>query len=100
MGFSKVWIKWIMLCVTTVSYSVCFRGSQVGPITPRRGLRQGDPSSPYLFLICVEGLSMPISKIAVEGKISGCRISPNVPSITHLLFIDDSFLFFKATTEE
>lgn len=42
MGFSTKWISWIMLCVTTVSYSVSFNGSQVGPIIPKRGLRQGD----------------------------------------------------------
>lgn len=40
MGFLKKWIDWVMLCVTTVSYSINFNGSQVGPITPRRGLRQ------------------------------------------------------------
>ena len=45
MGFSRKWISWIMLCVSTVSYSVNFNGQQVGPIKPWRGLRQGDPMS-------------------------------------------------------
>lgn len=100
MGFSEKWIKWIMVCVTTVSYFITFQGSSIGPITPNRGLRQGDPLSPYLFLLCVEGLSLSLKKAAGNGVIHGCCISPTAPSITHLLFADDSFLFFKATAEE
>lgn len=89
-----------MLCVSTVSYSVCFNGDYVGPITPKRGLRQGDPLSPYLFLFCVEGLSLSIREAATTGKIRGCKISTNAPAVTHLLFADDSFLFYNATSEE
>lgn len=43
LGFCRTWISCIMLCVTTVSYKVCFNGSSVSPINPERGLRQGDP---------------------------------------------------------
>lgn len=63
MGFSIKWISWIMLCVTTMSYYVRFNRSQIGPIIPWRGLRQGDHLLPYLFLICVEGLSLLINDI-------------------------------------
>lgn len=100
MGFSSVWINWIILCVTTVSYSVLFNGTFLGPIVPRRGLRQGDPLSPYLFLLCVEGLSASITQAALSGKIKGCQISTDAPPITHLLFADDSFLLFKANMHE
>lgn len=100
MGFSERWIKWIMMCVTTVSYSISFQGSMIGPIIPSRGLRQGDPLSPYLFLICVEGLSLSLKEAAASNRMNGCSICVSAPSITHLLFADDSFLFFRATTAE
>ena len=100
MGFSEKWIEWMMLCVRTVSYSISFQGSMICPIIPTRGLRQGDPFSPYLFLLCVEGLSSSLKSAAGNGSINVCCICNLAPSITHLLFADDSFLFFKATTEE
>lgn len=100
MGLSEKWIKWVMLCVSTVSYSISFQGSSIGPIIPSRGLRQGDPLSPYLFLLCVEGLSKALKSAAVSGQIKGCRICTSAPSVTHLLFADDSFLFFKANDAE
>lgn len=94
-GFSDKWIKWVMMCVTTVSYSISFQGSSVGPILPKRGLRQGDPLSPYLFLLCVEVLSLSLKNAASSGLIHGCCISNTAPSVTYLLFTDDRFLFVK-----
>lgn len=58
MGFQEKWISLIMMCVTTISYSVLINGEPKGRIVPTRGLRQGDPISPYLFLLCVGGLSV------------------------------------------
>lgn len=74
LGFSDKWIAWIQLCVTTVTYSINFNGTLVGPINPSGGLRQGDPLSPYLFLFCMEGLSRILQKSANEGRIKGCKI--------------------------
>lgn len=100
MGFDKRWVDLIMLCVSTVQYSILMNGRRVGPIYPKRGLRQGCPLSPYLFVICAQGLSSLIEKAEREGSIHGCKICRGAPLITHLLFADDCLLFFRATNSE
>lgn len=100
LGFCDKWIEWIMRCVSTVSYGISFNGSTVGHIYPKRGLRQGDPLSPYLFLFCVKGLSNLLDNAKDGGRIHGCRIGLNALVVSHLLFADDSFLFFRASIEE
>lgn len=100
MDFCSKWIEWVMMCVSIVSCDFCFNGSSIGPVTPSRGLRQGDPLSPYLFLFCVEGLTSSLNKAASEGEIHGSQINLNAPTVTHLLFADNSFLFFRADTTE
>ncbi|XP_074373526.1 uncharacterized protein LOC141713854 [Apium graveolens] len=62
-----------MLCIRTVSYELCFNGASIGPIIPSRGICQGDPLSPYLFLFCVETLSLALSKAVVEETIHGVK---------------------------
>ena len=100
MGFAKKWVNLIMLCISSVSYSVIINGEACGNITPSRGIRQGDPLSPYLFLLCAESFSALIHKAARDNQISGMSIGRGCPIITHLFFADDSLLFCKAKDQE
>ena len=100
LGFHSRWIQLIMKCITTVSYSILVNGNIIESFVPERGLRQRDPFSPYLFLICTEGLSALIAKYHSEGLISGTKASRMGPLVTRLFFANDSLLFVKANRRE
>jgi len=89
-----------MLCVENVQYSVKLNHKLIEPIILGRGLKQGDPLSPYLFLICVEGLSALIKSAQQEGKVHGISICHGALNIAHSLFFDDCYLFCRATSNE
>jgi hypothetical protein len=100
MGFCEQWISWIMSCVKSVRFSVKVNGRTLEPFSPSRGLRQGDPLSPYLFLFVGETLSCILNKWTTEGRITLLKVARGASGISNLLFADDSLLFFKSTSEE
>lgn len=96
LGFAQTWIRSVMRCVTYVWYSVKVNGDLSVPFIPSRGLRQGDPISPYLFVLCAEGLSCLLKKAENAGQLKGVRNGASGPSISHLLFAYDTIFFTRA----
>jgi len=100
MGFPPHLVSTIMKCISTVSYSIILNGRPSTKFIPQRGIRQGDPLSPYLFILCANVFSALISKAQSEHIIHGVKISSGAPEISHLLFVDDSLIFCGATKTE
>ncbi|XP_062014109.1 uncharacterized protein LOC133730559 [Rosa rugosa] len=98
-GFASTWIDVVMQCVYSVRYSFLDRGKPKGLVIPTRGLRQGDPLSPYLFLIGAESFSALLQQKQRLGLLPGIAICSGAPSVNHLLFADDSMLYAQATPE-
>ncbi|XP_042939433.1 secreted RxLR effector protein 78-like [Carya illinoinensis] len=74
LGFNSGLMGLIMKCVTSVSFSILVNGNPTEPISPTQGLRQGDPLSPYLFLICTEALVSLLKNAELDRSVKGVRI--------------------------
>jgi hypothetical protein len=99
-GFHGMFINWVMECVSSVSSSILINGGKSKTIFPTRGLRQGDPLSPYLFILCQEVLSRIIDREHMIGNIKGVKMNMGGPDFTHVMFADDLMLFSKASSNE
>jgi hypothetical protein len=95
LGFHSDWVNVVMRLISSVTYRFRVNGELIEEIVSGRGLRQGDPLSPYLFLICAEAFSGLLNATEHRGDIRGISVCPEAPSINHLLFADDSLLLFK-----
>lgn len=100
LGFSGRFVNLIMSCIKLVSFSALLNGVPGGQFKPSRGLRQGGPLSPYLFLICVTGLQGLLHKAESDDLLRGVSICSNVPRVSHLFLADDIVLFCQAKESE
>ncbi|XP_042972799.1 uncharacterized protein LOC122304606 [Carya illinoinensis] len=100
LGFASRWTQLIMNCVSTSSFSILVNGSPQQLFSPSRGLRQGCPLSPYLFILCAETLSSQLLAVERQGLISGVPIIRGELTMNHLFFADDSLMFFQANMVE
>ncbi|KAL0885155.1 hypothetical protein Bca101_009137 [Brassica carinata] len=98
-GFALSLTNLIMQCVSSVTYSFLVNDSVHGRVVPSRGIRQGDPLSPYLFILCGEVLSGLCKRAQNSGHLSGLKVAKAAPRLNHLLFADDT-MFFLHTDEE
>ena len=90
MGFGRKWRSWIRWCVSTATTSILVNGSPLRPTSMGRGLRQGDPLSPFLFALVAEVLNKMFCKALRQSCIEGIQIGDFGPAITHLQFADDT----------
>lgn len=100
LGFSPSWVRMVMLCATIMTYSFKLNDAPVGYVQLGMGVRQGDPLSPYLFVMCTKGLSALVTRAESLGALQGIKVGRGAPSIHHLFFADDSFLFAMGTLDE
>jgi hypothetical protein len=91
--------QWIMGCVSSANYVVLINGSPTGFFKSHRGLRQGCPLSPLLFLLVVEGLSRLLKKACTEGSFKGIKVATGI-IISHLFFVDDVLILGSGNHED
>ncbi|XP_038704713.1 uncharacterized protein LOC120000656 [Tripterygium wilfordii] len=96
MGFGVKWRSWIMECVSTACVSILVNGSPTKEIRMQKGIRQGDPLSPFLFNIAAEGLHQLFTLAEEKGLLKGIVIKKDALSISHIQYADDTLIFCKA----
>ena len=99
-GFLDKWTQMISQCISTPSFSILINGSPVGLFTSNRGIHQGDPISPFLFILVIDVLSWLFLQKEAEGSLQGIKIARNCPPISHLMFVDDLVVFSLARHNE
>ena len=98
-GIPFVGVNWILGCVETSNFVVLVNGIPSKFFLASRGIKQGCPLSPLLFILIIESLSMLIHDAQQRGVITGVKITSSL-FLTHLLFVDDVLLFGEATVDE
>jgi hypothetical protein len=101
-GFGERWRKWIKFCVSTGKFSILVNGAPTGFFQRSRGIRQGDPLSPLLFVVVMEAFSRMLNESLLQGLLSSFLevIRDNEALVVnHLLFADDTLILCGAQAE-
>ena len=102
MGFGERWCRWIKWRLSTIRFSVLVNGSPAVFFQSSRGLRQGDPLSPYLFVVVMEAFSCLLKRVVAGGYLTPSSVQGRRGEgvqISHLLFADDTLIFYEAKEE-
>ncbi|KAJ0682333.1 putative RNA-directed DNA polymerase [Helianthus annuus] len=99
MDFPLKWVSWIKGCLVSGMGSVLVNGSPTKEFSYKRGLRQGDPLSPFLFIIAMEIVTLFVNRLSQKGVFQGCQLPNGGPNITHLCYADD-VVFIGSWSEE
>jgi ribonuclease HI len=99
-GFDQGWVSWIMNLLTSTFFSILINGVPSKPFTPSRGIRQGDPLSPFLFILLAEGLGRYLRAAVLEGSLKGLPLHNLQPALSHSQFVDDTLLLNSPSDQE
>eukprot|EP00253_Pinus_taeda_P013241 PITA_13241 len=98
-GFDSSWTRWLISLISSSFFSILINGIPYDTFRPSRGIRQGDPLSPFLFVIVAEGLGHSIKSVALSHNLKGLSFN-NSPPFTHQQFVDDNMLFGHPSVQE
>jgi hypothetical protein len=100
-GFGDKWVSWISHCISSARHSILVNGSPASFFNSSRGLRQGNPLSPLLFIVVMEALTKMLSGVVDCGRLSGFSVSsrPAMINISHLLLANDILVFSEANPD-
>ena len=99
-GFKHNWVKWIGNLVSTTFFSILVNGSSTATFQTSTGLRQGDPLSPFLFILLAEGLDRTLKERQESGSIKGVGPHQGMDAQNHQQFVDDTMLMGVSSMRE
>jgi len=98
-GFCRKWIQWIRACLESTTVSVLVNGSPTKKFKPTRGLRQGDPMAPFLFLIVAQGLAGLVKQATRKNLLSGIKVWDKKVEVNLLQFADDTLFVCESNVQ-